>query len=146
MKISIVADDKMVVKDGVGMSGLTLSGLAADIWAVQWDSTTSKGHVEKRDNSVTEITSFGDYAAHVTEYDTALAAELKKIEDAKPTDEEKLRTDRNNLLFQSDWTIGNDSPLSTSKQNEWKTYRQALRDLPANTSDPAKPTFPTKPS
>ena len=23
-----------------------------------------------------------------------------------------------------------DSPLSTSKQNEWKTYRQSLRDIP----------------
>ena len=28
----------------------------------------------------------------------------------------------------------------------WKTYRQALRDLPANTSDPSNPTWPTKPS
>ena len=28
----------------------------------------------------------------------------------------------------------------------WKTYRQALRDLPSNTSDPANPTWPTKPS
>ena len=27
----------------------------------------------------------------------------------------------------------------------WKTYRQALRDLPANTKDPANPTWPTKP-
>ena len=30
--------------------------------------------------------------------------------------------------------------------DEWKTYRQSLRDLPANTSDPANPTWPTKPS
>ena len=28
---------------------------------------------------------------------------------------------------------------------DMRTYRQALRDLPANTSDPANPTWPTKP-
>ena len=38
---------------------------------------------------------------------------------------------RNILLTQSDWTQGNDSPLSSSKKTEWATYRQALRDIPA---------------
>ena len=28
----------------------------------------------------------------------------------------------------------------------WKTYRKNLRDLPANTADPANPTWPTKPT
>jgi hypothetical protein len=32
-----------------------------------------------------------------------------------------------------------DSPLTTAKKNEWKTYRQALRDLPANNLDLADP-------
>ena len=53
---------------------------------------------------------------------------------------------RNNKLTASDWTQMADSPLSDSKKAEWATYRQALRDLPANTSDPANPTYPTKPS
>ena len=37
--------------------------------------------------------------------------------------------------------------LSDTKEisDAWKTYRQALRDLPANTSDPINPTWPTKP-
>ena len=30
--------------------------------------------------------------------------------------------------------------------NDMKTYRQELRDLPANTADPADVTWPTKPS
>ena len=33
----------------------------------------------------------------------------------------------------------------TKIKTPWATYRQALRDLPANTSDPANPTWPTKP-
>ena len=53
---------------------------------------------------------------------------------------------RDILLRQSDWTQFTDSPLTDSKKNEWKTYRQSLRDLPATESDPENATFPTKPS
>lgn len=58
----------------------------------------------------------------------------------------KLRSKRDQMLSQTDWTQMNDSPLSASKRTEWATYRQSLRDLPSNTSDPANPTFPTEPS
>ena len=57
-----------------------------------------------------------------------------------------LRHLRNILLRESDWTQFTDSPLTDSKKNEWKTYRQSLRDLPATESDPENATFPTKPS
>lgn len=140
MKVSIIKSDGGVVKDGVGISGLSLSGIADDVWAVQWDSSTSKGTVEKTDLSVTEITSFTPYESAVTEYDAALVT----VEEA--TDEQKVRFERDELLSESDWTVLPDSPLSTSKVTEWKTYRQALRDLPANTSDYANPTYPTEPS
>ena len=59
---------------------------------------------------------------------------------------EEVRVQRNSLLTGSDWTQGNDSPLSTSKKTEWQTYRQALRDLPTEASDPDAITWPTKPS
>tara|TARA_S200002703_G_scaffold130710_1_gene118026 strand:+ start:574 stop:861 length:288 start_codon:yes stop_codon:yes gene_type:complete len=52
-----------------------------------------------------------------------------------------LRTKRNNLLAETDYLALSDVTLS----DEMRTYRQALRDLPANTSDPANPTWPTKP-
>ena len=45
---------------------------------------------------------------------------------------EILRSNRDSLLTESDWTQMTDSPLSASKKTEWATYRQALRDLPAN--------------
>ena len=57
-----------------------------------------------------------------------------------------LRETRDLLLNQSDWTRMDDNQLSSDKKAEWATYRQALRDLPANTADPANPTYPTKPS
>ena len=68
----------------------------------------------------------------------------------------ELREVRNRLLSESDWTVMPDSPLSDSKQTEWKTYRQALRDITKTANpkvgdetlrlDPSSVTFPTKPS
>jgi hypothetical protein len=48
---------------------------------------------------------------------------------------EILRNKRNALLKESDWTQLNDCPLSDTKKAEWQTYRQALRDLPADYQD-----------
>ena len=53
-----------------------------------------------------------------------------------------LRGERNDKLAETDWLGNSDVTMS----DEWKAYRQALRDLPANTSDPSNPTWPTKPS
>tara|TARA_R100001126_G_C4785548_1_gene129286 strand:+ start:134 stop:358 length:225 start_codon:yes stop_codon:yes gene_type:complete len=67
-----------------------------------------------------------------------------------------LRDYRNMLLSASDWTQFNDSPLSDDKKNEWKIYRQALRDITKTAKpkcvvdsphlDLSSVTFPTKPS
>ena len=56
-----------------------------------------------------------------------------------------LRTKRDQLLASTDWEIVKHKELGTNIPTALKTYRQALRDLPANTSDPANPTWPTKP-
>jgi aryl-phospho-beta-D-glucosidase BglC (GH1 family) len=56
-----------------------------------------------------------------------------------------LRSDRNASLSESDWTQFNDSPLTDTKKQEWANYRQSLRNLPANTTDPRDITWPTKP-
>ena len=136
MKVTIIKPDGFVSKDGVGLYGLSLSSIASDVWAVHWDSSTSKGTVEKTDLSVTDITSFTPYQSAVTEFDAAKTAEVT------PTAEETFRAERNSRLAQSDWMGLSD----TTMPDAWKTYRQALRDLPANTSDFANPTWPTEPT
>lgn len=40
-----------------------------------------------------------------------------------------IRTERNGRLAECDWTQLADAPLTTEQRAEWKTYRQALRDL-----------------
>jgi len=61
----------------------------------------------------------------------------------------KVRRDRDLLLAGCDWTQNSDSPLTTEKKAEWATYRQALRDVPANNSSKTSfdnVVFPTEPS
>ena len=56
---------------------------------------------------------------------------------------EDIRSRRDNLMAESDWRSMPDSPTMSSA---WKTYRQALRDLPASESDPDDITWPDAPS
>ena len=52
-----------------------------------------------------------------------------------------LRLERNDKLAETDWWAGSDLTMTEAQ----KKYRKDLRDLPANTSDPSNPTWPTKP-
>ena len=54
-----------------------------------------------------------------------------------------LRRQRNKLLQDTDWTQTNEVVMQN--QEEWVAYRQALRDLPANTEDPTHPEWPEPP-
>ena len=56
---------------------------------------------------------------------------------------QELRRYRNLKLVQSDWTQLADS---TADNTAWATYRQALRDLPAQNADPKKIKFPVAPN
>jgi acyl carrier protein len=68
------------------------------------------------------------------------------------TDEEKaanitkqwfdIREERNERLDDTDWRASSDLTLS----DEWKNYRQALRDITTTQSDPYNITWPTPPS
>jgi hypothetical protein len=57
---------------------------------------------------------------------------------------ENVRSTRNALLIESDWTQLEDSPLSEEKKTEWKNYRQELRDL-TNLDDLTSIIWPTQP-
>ena len=60
----------------------------------------------------------------------------------------EIRQQRDNLLAQSDWTQLSDCKLTNVQINDWKIYRQSLRDVPTEQSSvtgslevqwPAKP-------
>ena len=68
-----------------------------------------------------------------------IVAKTKELQDAEPL--RFLRLERDVKLEETDFWALPDRTMSQAQ----KDYRQALRDLPANTSDPSNPTWPTKP-
>ena len=56
-----------------------------------------------------------------------------------------VRGKRDILLARCDWTQSPDSPLSESVKTAWETYRQSLRDVPQNNTDPNNISWPTAP-
>ena len=55
---------------------------------------------------------------------------------------EQIKLWRNSELSRTDWTQVADSPAD---KTAWATYRQALRDLPAQGGEADKAKFPTAP-
>jgi len=65
------------------------------------------------------------------------------VRDVLPVEQmRELRLRRNQLLAETDY-LG--LPDLGGFSAEVTAYRQALRDLPVNTTDPANPVWPTKP-
>mgnify|MGYP003631333642 FL=1 len=56
-----------------------------------------------------------------------------------------LRAKRDRLLAACDWVVVKAQEAGEDVPAAWVTYRAALRNLPAATSDPANPTWPTAP-
>ena len=82
------------------------------------------------DNSITKITEV-DWRA-------------KKVEDGAVVDRTNYQPDveqeniarRDTELLASDWSQLPDSPLTDEQKTEWRTYRQALRDLTTHSNWP----------
>ena len=76
------------------------------------------------------------------EEETARDAEEATWADEAPAREmEEIRRHRNGLLTETDWMALGDVTMS----DVWKTYRQALRDIPASNTIYENVTWPTKP-
>ena len=104
-------------------------------------------------SNVTDVSDVGINSGQTAVEGTYSPGQYKFVDgSAVAIDEDPLdfvRAQRTLLLFESDWTQTTDSPLTDSKKAEWVTYRQALRDLPANNSSATSfndVTFPTEPS
>ena len=137
MKLTIIPDGKIIGIDGTFYENVQqdLSWIPSNVHAVQWSD--SSGEIEYNDGTPNQIISeLGIYSQAQTDYNN----ETQRVAAARDYWEE-LRTKRNQLLAETDYLALVDATLST----DMRTYRQALRDLPANTSDPANPVWPTKP-
>ena len=75
--------------------------------------------------------------------ETARDAEEKAWDDdANNRAAARVREERNALLAETDYLALSDVTMSSA----WTTYRQNLRDIPAQSGFPNTVTYPTKPS
>jgi len=116
----------------------------------------SKGYALKSLKPNTQWVWNGDEYSGLTWLDSGtppteseIDAEVTRLNNLEPM--RLLRVERDKLLSACDWRASSDLTLADS----WKTYRQALRDLPAVTSpkldsngdlDFTSVNFPTEPS
>lgn len=60
--------------------------------------------------------------------------------------DERVRFIRDNLLEQSDVYMIPDFPITETVREQWRQYRQELRDIPTQPGFPNNVVWPTKPS
>ena len=81
--------------------------------------------------------------------EAAITAKITELDNAEPM--KLLREERNRRIKETDWRASSDLTIS----DEWRTYRQALRDLPSTSTptlnsnyelDMSSVTWPTEPS
>ena len=132
MKLTIIPSDKTIILDyeAVVCNNVDLSWIPSDIHAVQWDSVANEGNIQYNVKTKwpEEISEIGIWQQAVTDHANEKTLAAAALEAARNHLAE-VKEYRNALLIWSDWTQGNDSPLSDSKKAEYVTYRQALSCL-----------------
>jgi hypothetical protein len=93
---------------------------------------------------VTEVTPTLSGSVYVQTYNITDADE-ETINKRREIKWSEVRSNRDSLLSECDWTQFNDSPISGSTLTDWQTYRQSLRDI-TNQSTPYDITWPNRPS
>ena len=116
----------------------TLNKLAPDKWLTYsgYDKTTIYSFLKMHDENTSDKPTWEEFEAEYNKQEALYALEL-------------TREQRDEQLKETDWMSFSDSPEMTE---EWKTYRQALRDVPNNNipafdenEDITGVTWPTKP-
>jgi len=126
--------------------------IPSDVTNVRWYGT--EGQIQYAANEdgnvlVESIKDLGIYEQAIEVFNNEkqrIADEKEAAEEAARDYWEELRDLRDFKLSECDWTQIADVPLTEEQKTAWATYRQALRDLPANTEDPKNPVWPTAPT
>jgi len=152
-RITIINNDNGTVDvnlNGENVEQIPTTNLDTNIHAVQWYG--DHGVVEHNDYNE-EITDFSEFDVIMTDRQTEIDRRHdKEIQDAldnEPSEEEKDRNNRDNILQETDWIVIKYLDIGEPIPKKWSEYRQGLRDIteqdgfPGNVNWPEEPT--TKP-
>ena len=84
-----------------------------------------------------------EYAAARAVVDKDFEARIVVAKEGEGNQWSAIRLLRDQNLRDSDWTVLPDSPMS--KSETWKSYRQALRDIPQTYKSPSEVVWPEAP-
>lgn len=127
-----------------GWGGLFSSMEEANFWADSQQAMNAWGKpvhwVLESELTSEQIASAIDFKTEMGERYRKLDAEYEvEFEDLHDEEIEQkwadIRAERDARLAACDWTQLVDAPMNISKKQEWRDYRQALRDVPQNIFD-----------
>ena len=149
-RVTIVPADRLVIVDG---QALTFEFSAPGrMHALQWDGL--QGHIEWKgyghEPPRNELLTADSYADRVAPYVKMWEEEKDRLEQAAAEAEavrlaeynseearfERLRAERDRRLAATDYLLMPDYPISDDQRAVVQAYRQALRDLPAQSGAP----------
>ena len=160
MKIVLSIDvlDKNITVENETLFNITredFSWIPSNVTYLIWYGTRGSINykIDENGNGPVEfITELGIYEQAIEMFNN----EKQRIADEEKAQEEvieaardywaELRSLRDQKLAKCDWTQIADVPLTEEQKTAWVIYRQALRDLPANTEDPKNPVWSEEPS
>lgn len=131
---SFVKQDRIIVKDGIAYEIPS-----DDVWLNDYSSIHAIQVIEGGESEVEPIS--GDNRSATSDEVKAVKdkwSSLKTANDTAIADAQtawqnswvRVRGQRTDLLKSTDWTVSPDSPLSSEKQQEYRTYRTNLRNIP----------------
>lgn len=116
MKISIIKKDSIVTIDNITYNDLDLSLIDSDIKAIQFDTSTNKGHIEYNDDNIRnkQITSIENYQSIIdahslkkTKNEEEVIKKNQEIEDFKNSYIGKRQSEYPGLSEQLDYIYHN---------------------------------------
>lgn len=145
-----INDDKSLNIEGETLFDIEIDWMPENIHAVQWYGHEIGGEIEYRPEGGIfgmkppneRISELGDWERLITifndEKQRRIDAELAIQVAAEAARDywAEFRGLRDSLLIESDWTQLSDVYLTDEQKTAWTIYRQQLRDLPENITDP----------
>lgn len=143
--VTVVPADSLIIVDGVAL--VFPFDAPTNLHALQWRGVT--GHTEWTDGPNKPLTA-EDYGEQVVPFITRWQDEKARLEQAAAEAEavrlaeynseaarfERLRSERDQRLAATDYLLMPDYPISDDQRAVVQAYRQALRDLPAQSGAP----------
>lgn len=149
-RVTVVPSDKLIIVNGQALRfDFELVEGHEHMHALQWDGVSQTGHIEFEDD-YNQALDASLYDEEVKPYVDAWQAEKDRLEEEAAAAEaarlaqynstearfERLRAERDKRIAATDYLLMADYPISEKNKATVQTYRQALRDLPAQEGAP----------